>query len=161
MNTDNRVYRDVLVALRQIVKAADARSKRIARETGLTTTQVLALQVIDNATTVTAGALAGELNLTQATVTTIISRLESRGLIARARDEADRRRVRVTLTADGAAALRDAPQALQDVLAARFTELETWEQHQILAVVQRLASLMDASRIEAAPVLDVGTLNSP
>ncbi len=158
MASDSDTYRDVLIALHQIVKATSARSKRIARETGLSTPQLLALQIVDTAQTLTAGELARELNLTQATVTALVTRLEDKQLLARRKDDSDRRRVNISVTAAGRALLGEAPRALQDALAARFGQLESWEQLQVLSVVQRLAILMDTRDMETAPVLDIGTL---
>lgn len=152
------VFKELLVALRQIVKATDARSKRIARATGLSTTQLLALQAIEGQQTIAAGDLARELGLTQATVTSLLQRLELRGLVQRERDLRDRRRVNVTLTETGKTLLGDSPMALQELLEKRFVELEDWEQLQILSSLQRVARLIDAEDIEAAPVLDTGGL---
>ncbi len=50
----------------------------------------------------TAGALATATGLRPAATTALIDRLEARGLVERVRDEADRRRVLVRMTDDGA-----------------------------------------------------------
>ncbi|MEQ8661870.1 MAG: MarR family transcriptional regulator [Gammaproteobacteria bacterium] len=152
------VYKEVLVALRQILRTTDSQSKRLARETGLTTAQFVSLQTIGAAGAMTAGELARALNLTQATVTAVVTRLEKRGFIARRRAEDDKRRVIVSPTAAGAALLAAAPTSLQARLERRFATLEPWERLHILAAVQRLAALMDATTLEAAPVLDVGSI---
>jgi len=152
------VYKEVLIALRQILKATESQSKRLARETGLTTPQFVSLQTIGAAGAMTAGDLARALNLTQATVTALVTRLEKRGLIARRRAQDDKRRVIVSLTPAGQALLSAAPMSLQTRLEQRFAELESWERLYILSAVQRLAGLMDATAFEAAPVLDVGNI---
>jgi DNA-binding MarR family transcriptional regulator len=152
------VYKEVLVALRQILRTTASQSKRLARETGLTTAQFVSLQAIGGAGEMSAGDLARALNLTQATVTAVVTRLERRGLIARRRAEQDKRRVIVSLTASGEALLAAAPTSLQARLAERFGALAPWEQLHILAAVQRLAALMDATPLEAAPVLDAGSI---
>jgi DNA-binding MarR family transcriptional regulator len=152
------VYKEVLIALRQILKATESQSKRLARETGLTTPQFVSLQTIGAAGAMTAGDLARALNLTQATVTALVTRLEKRDLIARRRAQDDKRRVIVSLTPAGEALLSAAPISLQTRLEQRFAELESWERLHILSAVQRLAGLMDATAFEAAPVLDVGNI---
>ncbi len=40
----------------------------------------------------------------------------------------------------------------------RFSQLAEWEQSQMIATMQRIASMMDAEQIDASPVLAVGTL---
>ena len=41
----------------------------------------------------------------------------------------------------------------------RFGRLQAWEQAMILASVERLALLMDAQNIDAAPLLDSGLID--
>jgi hypothetical protein len=86
-------------------------------------------------------------------MTGILTRLEHRGLIQRTRGERDRRSVDVRLTEEGQRVLRDAPSLLQDQFLNRLSELKEWERTQILATLQRIADMMDAGAIDAAPVL--------
>ena len=37
-----------------------------------------------------------------------------------------------------------------------FDKLESWEQHMLIASVERIAELMDAEDLSASPILDVG-----
>jgi hypothetical protein len=46
------------------------------------------------------------------------------------------------------------PDLLQMTFTSRFIELPHWEQAMILAAVERLAILLDAQGIDAAPLLD-------
>ena len=48
---------------------------------------------------------------------------------------------------------------LQDQFNRQFTKLDEWEQTMILAALQRVAQMMDAEEIDAAPVLDIGSLD--
>jgi hypothetical protein len=100
--------------------------------------------------------LAREIHLGQATVTGILSRLEKRGLVVRTRANHDRRSVLVETTAEGARLLQDAPSPLQERFHAGLSRLQPWERTMILATLQRIASMMDAQQIEAAPVLESG-----
>src|SRR3546814_974180 len=95
----------LLGSVRRIIRAVDLHSKRLERETGLTTPQVLVLRAIRDLGEVTTARIAGQVNLSQATVTTIIDRLVSRGLIERYRNVTDRRVVHSRLTETGDAAL--------------------------------------------------------
>jgi len=73
---------------------------------GLTYPQYLAMLVLWEASPRTVGALGDALDLDSSTLTPLLKRLEAGGLIARARDPRDERRVIVTLT-DTGLALRD------------------------------------------------------
>lgn len=149
----------VLVALRRVIRATDLHSKHLAKTTGLTAPQILLLQTIRDKGEVTIGELATEVSLSQATVTTILDRLEKRGLVYRERSREDKRKVHAYLTAAAIDALKEAPVPLQEHFTRRFAELEDWEQTMIIAALQRVAQMMDAEHIDASPVLDVGMLD--
>ena len=95
-------------------------------------------------------------SLSQATVTSILNRLESQGLVKRERSSEDKRRVNVKLTAQGTRLIADAPEPLQHEFVSRFNELKTWEQHHIVAALARVAAMMDAESLDAAPLLATG-----
>ena len=150
---------DVLIALRRIIRATDLQSKYLARTTGMTVPQLLLLQAIHHHRDAAAGELAKVINLSQATVTTIIDRLEKKGLLVRERSEQDKRKVLIRLTDLGRAALSQAPTPLQEHFVRRFKELPAWEQSMILSSLQRVAHMMDAADIDASPFIEVGDLD--
>lgn len=150
---------DVLVALRRVIRATDLHSRYLVKTTGLTTPQILLLQAIRDKGQVTIGELANEVNLSQATVTSILDRLEKRHLVYRKRSEQDKRKVHANLTEKATHLLKNAPVPLQDHFARQFAGLDEWEQNMIISAVQRVAQMMDADNIDASPVLDVGTLD--
>ncbi len=146
----------VLINIRQIIRATDLYSRRLSKQVGLTAPQLLILQAIRDLGAVSISKLSGEVSLSQATVTTIIDRLENRGLVARHRSTKDKRVVHATLTEDGEAMVLQAPTPLQDVFSKRFGALEDWEKSMIVAALQRVATMMNAEDIDASPVLHVG-----
>lgn len=149
----------VLVAIRRIIRATDLRSKQLSRETGLTASQLVMLKTIKAAERLTAGQLATRISLSQATVTSILDRLEANGLVQRQRASEDRRRVHVVLTAAGEEVLKSAPRPLQETFIRQFRELPDWEQQRVLSSLQRVAHMMDADELDASPLLDVGSLD--
>ena len=60
------------------------------------------------------------------------------------------------MTDEGLAILQTAPSLLQDRFWRELLKLQEWEQTQMLATLQRIASMMDAEEIDADPVLAVG-----
>src|SRR5690554_1255767 len=150
---------EVLVALRRLIRATDLRSRQLNKTVGLTAPQLLLLQTVKRHGEITIGDIARQMTLSQATVTTIVDRLEARALLVRQKSTTDKRRVYANLTASGEQILEDAPTALHTQLIDKFQSLENWEQSMILASLQRLANLMDAEDIDASPVLDIGDLD--
>src|SRR5690606_32019237 len=150
---------EVLVALRRVIRAADLHSKHLAKTTGLTAPQILLLQTIPNKDQATIGEIANEISLSQATVTTILDRLEKRKLVYRERSTSDKRKVHACLTEEGFEILKHAPIPLQDQFTRQFGDLNEWEQTMIISALQRVAQMMDAQHIDASPFLDVGKLD--
>lgn len=149
-----KTYDQVLISLRQIIRAIDLHSKRLERESGLTGPQLLVLQLIKRTGEITAGVIAREISLSQATVTSIIDRLERKGILQRQRSADDKRKVIVSLTEAGEKVLEKAPTLLQESFINSFDRLEDWEQALLLSSLQRVASMMNATELDAAPLLD-------
>lgn len=148
---------NILIALRRMIRAVDLHSRTLAREHGLTVPQLVLLKEIHKAEGLTVGDLARRSSISQATVTSILSRLLGRDLV-RATSATDRRRKELRLTQAGHAMLEQTPPLLSEEFAARFLQIERWEQHMILGSLERLADLMDARELDAAPVLTTETL---
>ena len=144
---------EVLRSLRRIIRATDIHSRQLGKRTGLTTPQLVVLRAIDEVGAPTVSDIARSVSLSQATVTNILNRLEGQELVRRERSEVDRRRVMVALTKSGSKLLESAPEPLQDRFAVQFESLQSWEQHQLVASLERIAEMMDAEELDAAPLL--------
>ena len=151
----------VLTSLRRVIRAIDLHSKQLVKTASVTGPQLRLLQLIRSQGDATASELSEAMSLSQATVTSILDRLEDRGLIERVRSSTDKRKVHPRLTESGNRLLDKAPAALQDNFVRKFDQLQSWEQHMIIASLQRLAEMMDAERIDASPYLDLGSLDRP
>jgi DNA-binding MarR family transcriptional regulator len=149
------LWHEVLVALRRIIRATDLQSKRMVKACGLTIPQVMVLRAISDLGDVTVRRVSDHVSLSQATVTTILNRLESRELVNRVRSETDKRVVNARLTPAGEQVLDAAPTLLHEKFIDRFESLSHPEQGQILDALQRVAEMMDAEELDAAPLLDV------
>ncbi|MFZ5443797.1 MAG: MarR family winged helix-turn-helix transcriptional regulator [Myxococcota bacterium] len=73
----------------------------MAKRTGLTGPQRLALRIIGAAPSISSGELARILHVHPSTLTGVLQRLESQGLIVRSRDAHDGRRALLSLTRAG------------------------------------------------------------
>ena len=77
----------------------DKLSQAVSEEVGLSSTELLAMDLISRERQVPAGFLARELSLTTGAITGLVDRLERAGFARRAADPTDRRIVLVTATA--------------------------------------------------------------
>lgn len=150
----NQRTEEALIALRQISRATASDSRKLAKGSGLSVSQLVTLQEIGRAETISPSKLADKVSLSRGTMTIMLRKLEARDLISRAADPVDKRRYFVQLSDQGRAALAGAPTLLHEIFSGRFTRLESWEQAQIIAALERVASMLEADNIDAAPILD-------
>lgn len=141
------------------MRAVDLRSQALIRGHRVSGPQLVTLREVARMGPVPVSALARAVSLSQPTVTGILNRLERAGLVRRDRDQRDRRSVLCTITTQGASVLGDAPSLLQDRFRRELSRLADWERSQMLATLQRIAFLMDAEALEAAPVLTTDALS--
>ncbi|WP_037550276.1 MarR family winged helix-turn-helix transcriptional regulator [Spirochaeta lutea] len=150
---DRTVSLLVVKTLRQIIRAVDIHSQHLKKTIGLTGPQLLLLNEIKRSGEIATGDLAKAVNLAQATVTSIIDRLEKKDLVVRNRSSEDKRRVFLTLTSKAQILLEASPSFIQDEFLDQFEQLDTWEQSLILSSLQRIAKMMNAHEIQAEPIL--------
>jgi len=135
----------VLTAVRQIMHAADLRSRRLARETGLTAPQLAVLQAIADLGEVTTGRISANASLSQATVTVILDRLVERGLVERYRSPDDRRIVHSRLTQTGGTALAAAEPAVNVRLVREFERLPPAKQAELIAALEWMVAALSVA----------------
>ena len=128
----------ILRSLRRISRAIELHSKQLKATHRLTAPQLICLRELRVVPHTTPSELARAVSLSQATITGILDRLESRGFIQRARNPRDKRRVMVELTEEGRAAVDAAPLPLHHSFATRLGKLSEEEQAQAMAYVLSL-----------------------
>lgn len=148
-----------LVALRRILRATELNARQLASASGLTPSQLIVLQLVAREGKALPSAVARDAHLTQATVTSLVDKLTQAGLTSRRRDTEDRRRIWIEATDAGKSRLAESPDLLQDRFAASFDQLENWQQLMVVSVLEQVASMLDASALDASPVLDVGDID--
>lgn len=154
-------HEEVLVSLRQIIRAIDLHSKKLSKDSGLTGPQLILMRSIRELGEVTIRQLSTHTNMSPATATTILDRLERNGLAERVRSTTDKRKVHANLTEKGRLLLNSAPLPLQESFINKFHNLEEWEQSLLLSSVQRIAHMMNAESYDVAPVLELGNITDP
>lgn len=160
MNVDTDISEAILIALRRIIRAVDQHSRHLVSSHGLTGPQALLLTEIVRGGSLTGSELATRVSLSQATVTDVVKRLEGRGLLVKQRSEADKRRILLSATEAGAALVSQSVPLLQERFQQRLASLQDWEQLQLLSSLQRIAELMNAEDLDAAPLLASGAVTA-
>lgn len=150
---------DLLIAIRRMTRAIDLSSKQLVKTAGLTAPQLLVLQTLASETPRKPSDIAKDVYLSQATVTSIVDRLTKAGLTRREKDPVDGRVINVLITEAGEKIVQNAPPLLQDSFTKQFRALKSWEQTLLLSSLQRLAEMMDAESLDAAPILEIGEIS--
>lgn len=143
----------ILRSLRQITRAIDLHSRRLANTFGLTAPQLVCLKALEENGFATIGELARTVSLSQATLTGIVDRLAGRQLVERGRGEADRRVVTVSLTAAGRALLAEAPSPLQDRFLEEFGRLDAGARRNICDTLGQIVRMMNGDDFDADTLL--------
>lgn len=122
--------------------------------TGLTPSQLIFMQILDGGREETAGYVAARMGITQGTTTALLQKLEALGMIQKRRGEKDRRQVFLSLTEKGRQVLDIAPDGLHAQFQKQFSALAEWEQHMLVASLERVAAMLETGGEPAAAVLD-------
>ena len=141
------IAEDVFVALRKIDRAIDLHSKKLKKQFGLTGPQLMVLKAIKHNSNMQISAIAKDISLSQATVTSILDRLELQGYAKRQRSVVDKRKVNIVLTEKSQKILECDVDLIHEDFYANFNKLEQWEQLMILASLDRLGSLLNVDGV--------------
>ena len=147
-----------LTAMRKILRRTELDSKRLMRETGLTPSQLIFMQILDGGQEQTAGYVAGRMGITQATTTALLQKLEGLGMIQKRRGEKDRRQVLLSLTEAGRKVLDIAPEGAHAQFQQQFLALHEWEQSMLIASLERVAAMLSDDDPAVAAVLDASEI---
>lgn len=132
----------ILQSLRQMTRAAEIYSKKLAAEHSITGPQLVCLLTIKERQPVTAAEVAKEVHVSPSTLVGVLDRLEQKSLIERRRDQKDRRRVAISLSPFGCELVESAPPPLHDKLSERLKSLSELEQASISLALKKVVSLM-------------------
>ena len=141
-NNNKDLSKEILATLRQISRAMSIYSKSLEKHYGLTSPQLIILQELSQNEYIAIGEIARKISLSQATVTDIIDRLITKGLVTRTKNNLDRRQVLIKITPDGKSIISKKPTLLQKDFLEKFDQLQKWEQHLLLSSVEKIAYMM-------------------
>src|SRR5262245_9985775 len=104
--------REVLSAVRQLVRALRVGHLEAPRRTGLSAAQLFVLHALDGEAGLSLNQLAAATATDQSSVSVVVARLVGGGQVRRRTSARDRRRLELSLTPKGRASLRRAPERL-------------------------------------------------
>ena len=146
----------IFLALRYITHISSLYSKLLAKEMKLTTGQLLCLRALAKEDNLPIRQISKRIFLSPSTVTGVIDRLEARGLIARRRDNPDRRIISLVITDAGRRLVEFAPVPIQSLLAENLKRLPLEEVQGICSGLERVLDFIkEAGFIEEKQEADL------
>jgi DNA-binding MarR family transcriptional regulator len=151
----NHNQHNIFKLIRKIIRSVDIDSKRIEKEFGVSIPQLLTLQFLDTQEDfkATSTQIKNHLELNASTVTGIINRLLSKGLIVKTPNPNDGRGYFIVLTAKGSHLLKKSPVTLQETVSKKIESLSSEETDTLYKGVGLLIHLLEAENLDAAPLI--------
>jgi len=153
---DNSIGFQILRAIRRIIRRTSEHSRNVGKQSGVSIPQMLCLKAIADLSegeVVTVVKVAQAVQLSTPTVSRILDRLEKSQFITRQRSTSDRRKVCLTLTEDGRSRIEHLPTPLHEQFLQRLEKLDPVERLGLLKALERIVQLMDATDLDASPML--------
>lgn len=148
-------YTDILINIRKILRSINLESKRVQKEHGISIPQYLFLNFLNQKKNynATAKEIKNYLNLNASTVSGIISRLESKGYIAKLPNQGDKRSTNIYLTALGQKTVTAVPSLLHEKLSEKLKTLKENDLSNLKSALDLLVKFMEVENIDASPLI--------
>lgn len=141
----------VLEAVRRLVRQLRVTDRAAQQHAGVSAAQLFVLSQVSRTPKLSLGELAERTHTDQSSASTVVARLVENGLLTRERASDDARRLVLTLTAAGRAALRKAPPVAQEALLAALENLPSAERKQFADTFHAVLDAIGAEK--CAPLL--------
>lgn len=149
----------LLQSLRQSIRAIDLHSKQLASEHKITPPQLICLTEISSHPHISVSELSRLIHLSPSTVIGILDRLEDKSFIEKVKDNDDKRDIDISITQKGHDFIEAVPAPFQEKFSTAFSAMPTEQQLTIVQSFEQVVDLMNASNIDAAPMLETGPLD--
>ncbi len=151
-------YSEIMISVRKIVRAINLESKRVEKNFGISIPQLLTLKYLkekpDYKTTMRS--LREFLSLNASTVTGIVSRLETKGYIARLPDPSDKRSTPIVLTSKGDELIKKTNLSLHEKISKNLEALNEEEYGAIVESFQTIINFLNIEDLDASPIITGG-----
>ena len=151
-------YSEIMISVRKIVRAINLESKRVEKNFGISIPQLLTLKHLkekpDYKTTMRS--LREFLSLNASTVTGIVSRLETKGYIARLPDPSDKRSTPIVLTSKGDDLIKKTNLSLHEKISKNLEALNEEEYSAIVESFQTIINFLNIEDLDASPIITGG-----
>lgn len=153
---NDMLLRQLGMAVRRMGAQSVLSSAAMARHFGLHPTDLEVLDLIFLRETVTAGELATATGLTSGSVTALVDRLAARGYVTRRRDEADRRRILISVVRAATAPIEAAYEPRRAAMRALWSSFDEETLRAVTDFLTRSTDLLVHSTEELVAPVETG-----
>ncbi|MFK7806735.1 MAG: MarR family winged helix-turn-helix transcriptional regulator [Saprospiraceae bacterium] len=148
-------YTDILIQIRHIVRSVNLESKRIEKEYGISIPQLLCMNFLNDKENFQAShkEIKDFLKLNASTVTGIISRLESKGFVARLPKRNDKRIGMIAITSKGVDLLKQTPEPLHQQLSSKLKTLSPEALQKVQDSFETIIDFLEIENVDLAPII--------
>jgi len=147
--------REIVYLIRKLMQAGALYTKELNKKYNVSAPQLATLRILLHDGAMPASQIAKRIMVNSSTLTGVIDRLEQKGLVSRARNDRDRRIIRIELTDWGKALAENAPPPIQVKIIKGMRKLEQAEREKIIQSLTKLAEMIDAQELDAESETEV------
>lgn len=140
--------REIIYLNRRLMQAGELFTKELNKEYQVSAPQLHCLLALSEQGPLHPSQIAKWIMVKSSTVTGIIDRLESKGLVSRLRNSPDRRVINIELTEEGKNLARTAPFPIQQKIVEGLRKLPKHEIAQIVESLYKLTQMLDVQDLE-------------
>jgi DNA-binding MarR family transcriptional regulator len=137
-HSKQEMTRDVMDCIRRLVHFLRLSAREAQGKTGISGAQLFVMQKLAEAGTLSVNELADQTRTHQSSVSVVVQKLVTRGLVGRERAKNDARRAELTLTSKGKALLKKAPRVAQDRLIEALEGMPDYNLHALSGLLCQL-----------------------
>ena len=157
--SDDSHYFRILNSIRQIIRAIDVDSRKLASDHKITGPQMMCLMAVLERGTIKALDIAERVHFSPSTLVGVLDRLEAKGLIRRERNAEDRREVSIIATEAGRTLISRTPFPLQQSLGHALSRLPQRKREELAGWMERLVDLLEEDGHSAGSMVEIGSLH--
>ncbi len=140
--------KEIVYSLRRLMQAGELYTKELNKVYNISSAQLNCLLALHEAGPLSPSQIAKYILVNASTVTGIIDRLETKGLVKRYRISKDRRIITIELTKNGKVLAENAPPPIQQKIIDSLNKLSEKEIDRMASILQKLTNLLDIQDLE-------------
>ena len=148
IDTYIRHNKDIIYSIRRLMQAGELYTKELNKVYNISSAQLNCLLALYESGPLSPSQIAKLILVNSSTVTGIIDRLESKGLVKRLRISKDRRVITIELTKNGQVLAEHAPPPIQQKIIDGLNKLSKEEIDTISATLLKLTNMLDVQDLE-------------